>query len=170
MDLGSGVGKFVAQSYLEWPAVVCAVGIELEEIRAERATAAWEAMVLDGRADDVRRQALDLVRPGGARCVAAATDSVSLIQGDMLRAEVGEATHIFVSSLCFSTGVLARLVRKLSSEATNLKVVATLREFPCELPGFALAKRIEADMSWTADGASVYIYERHAVDAPPYRG
>ena len=52
-DLGSGVGKLVAQAYLEWPGVARAFGVELSKSRAQRALEAWQALLLS---DEVRKR------------------------------------------------------------------------------------------------------------------
>eukprot|EP00971_Amphidinium_carterae_P032409 638273-Amphidinium_carterae.1 len=41
-----------------------------------------------------------------------------------------EATHIYIASLCFNEGMLARVAEKLAREARQLIAVATLLRFP----------------------------------------
>eukprot|EP00438_Fugacium_kawagutii_P031925 Skav214800 [mRNA] locus=scaffold740:101049:110255:- [translate_table: standard] len=55
-DLGSGVGKLVVQSYLEWPGVKRALGVELSATRAKFAWEAWESLLIS---DEVHRPGED---------------------------------------------------------------------------------------------------------------
>lgn len=55
---------------------------------------------------------------------------VKLVEGDMLAADVGEATHIFLSSLCFGPQLMEQITEKLSKEAVKLQCLATLRALP----------------------------------------
>lgn len=171
MDLGSGVGRLVAQAYLEWPSVLRSVGVELSPTRWGRAVSAWESMTFDGDADDIRASAMKLARGcdcrragdmvgDSATAAAPAAEAVQLLQGDLLAADVSKATHIFVASLCFNDALLDRLTDKLANEATRLRTVATLRRFPQGLPGFNITGRIRIETSWNGKGEVTWLYER----------
>ncbi|CAJ1422810.1 unnamed protein product [Effrenium voratum] len=157
MDLGSGVGKLVVQAYLEWPSVRSAVGIELAKERAEEASEAWACLVSSGLAQSLR-SALG----GGV-----AGEDVHLLQGDMLTADLSQATHIFISSLCLGDHLLGKLVEKLSREATSLNSLASLRALPrSRTAGFCYVGSIYAEMTWTGvEGTRVLLYRRAIVDA-----
>ncbi|CAJ1343481.1 unnamed protein product [Effrenium voratum] len=157
MDLGSGVGKLVVQAYLEWPSVRSAVGIELAKERAEEASEAWACLLSSGLAQSLR-SALG----GGV-----AGEDVHLLQGDMLTADLSQATHIFISSLCLGDHLLGKLVEKLSREATSLHSLASLRALPrSRTAGFCYVGSIYAEMTWTGvEGTRVLLYRRAIVDA-----
>mmetsp|Transcript_125441 Transcript_125441/g.354852 ORF Transcript_125441/g.354852 Transcript_125441/m.354852 type:complete len:301 (-) Transcript_125441:264-1166(-) len=164
VDLGSGVGKFVALAYLEWPSVARAVGVELSSARSARARAAWEDLTARGEVQMLRGTALEL--PGNfsrTPPTQPAADAVLFIQGDMFLQDVREATHVYVASLCFHDPMLDRLARKLAAEGTRLSFVATLRRFPHGMNGFDEVGHVTAEMSWTrgfGGGATVYVYRR----------
>lgn len=166
MDMGSGVGKFVVQAYLEWPRVVQSVGVELSKTRAARASDAWEAMMLEGDAQDLRLAALDVSTLGAAAKRTAPSglaDGVRLHQGDMLEQDISNVTHLYLASLCFSDSLMVRLAAKISTEGVNVLCVATLLPFPSELRGFEVSGTLRANMSWTRErgvGALVTIYTR----------
>eukprot|EP00929_Paragymnodinium_shiwhaense_P054854 TRINITY_DN27495_c0_g3_i3.p1 TRINITY_DN27495_c0_g3~~TRINITY_DN27495_c0_g3_i3.p1 ORF type:complete len:336 (+),score=58.63 TRINITY_DN27495_c0_g3_i3:88-1095(+) len=172
-DLGSGVGKLVAQAYLEWPSVGKAFGVELSEERSDCAEAAWKELVKSGQAASLRAAAEGLSTStgrtststrGAGQQEAGSTmqPAVQFIAGDLLEADVADVTHLFLSSLCFEEGLMAQLASKLDSEATSLQAVATLQKFPVgSLVGFAEVCVTAAEMSWTgAGGAPVFVYER----------
>lgn len=165
MDLGSGVGKLVAQAFLEWPAVVRAVGVELSATRASRAQAAWGAAVDSGEAARLRSAALALAGRAdeGGSSYAANVQGLELLQGDLFAADVSQATHIYVASLCFSGDMLLRVARKLADEAPRLQTVVSLARFPKGIHGYRHERIIEAQMTWTMwmnRGASTHIYTR----------
>ncbi|CAK0889231.1 unnamed protein product, partial [Prorocentrum cordatum] len=145
MDLGSGVGKLVAQAYLEWPAVVRAVGVELSHTRAASARAAWGDLSASGDAAELRAAAAAL----GSGPRPPAPGEIVFLEGDLFEVDVSEATHIYLASLCFSDGMLSRVAGKLSAEAARLRAVASLRRFPGGLPGFEGNGSVEARMSWS---------------------
>lgn len=171
MDMGSGVGKFVVQAYLEWPRVVQSIGVELSKTRSARANAAWEAMVLEGDAQALRQAALDLPRTGGVRSwnpPCRVSQGVRLVEGDMLDQDISNVTHLYLASLCFCDSLMVRLAEKISAEGVNVVSVATLMQFPSELHGFEVSGTLRANMSWTSqrgEGASVTMYARSTSSA-----
>lgn len=163
VDLGSGVGKFVARAFLEWPSVVRAAGVELSGSRSAHARAAWGAAVASGTVHSLRSAARSLLgRADAAPPDPFPADAVSFVEGDMLLQDIGGVTHLYTSSLCFPDGMLHRLSEKLAAEGGRLEVVATLRRFPRGIRGFRPPDRIEAQMSWTrrTGGAAVHLYRR----------
>jgi len=162
MDLGSGVGRFVVQAHLEWPNVASAHGVELSPTRAARASKAWRELETSGEAAALRSAALALAQDVGGLSKAIPKGTVSLTQGDLFVADVGEITHAFVASLCFNDAMLSRLAKKLEMDAPKLQAITSLRPFRPDLHGFLPPSRINAEMSWTktTGGSQVYVYRR----------
>jgi hypothetical protein len=154
VDLGSGVGKLVIQAYLELPVLTKSMGIELSCCRHEVAVQAWERLVLARSSggkeddDDDDHSLLDISKSGA---------SLELVQADFFNVDVSRATHIYVSSLCFTQQMMQQLEEKLYTQAINLECVASLQAFS---PGLFGEPRIEyVEMSWTRpQGAEVYVY------------
>eukprot|EP00434_Breviolum_minutum_P008394 symbB.v1.2.007407.t2/scaffold452.1/size203995/20 len=117
-DLGSGV-----QSYLEWPGVKRALGVELSTTRAKHAWEAWESLLLNDEAFELRQMALSLAGEDEAPNPA---EEVQLLKGDLLDVDISEATHVYVSSLCFPESLIFDVSMKLK-EAPQLRAVASLQ-------------------------------------------
>eukprot|EP00928_Gymnodinium_smaydae_P040758 TRINITY_DN27613_c0_g1_i1.p1 TRINITY_DN27613_c0_g1~~TRINITY_DN27613_c0_g1_i1.p1 ORF type:complete len:363 (-),score=64.08 TRINITY_DN27613_c0_g1_i1:109-1161(-) len=163
IDLGSGVGKVVAQAIVEWPAVRSARGVELSAARSTRAREVWKEFLASGEATKLRQAALarrNVDSSAAATSAVSAVESVRFEEGDMFLANVRDVTHIFVPSLCFGDKMLQRLSEKLSSEADAAKVVATLRPFPNGISGFDKVETFVAHMSWMASGVRTHLYKR----------
>jgi hypothetical protein len=152
-DLGSGAGKLVVQSYLELPRIQRSVGVELAPSRHDSAVKAWEGLVQSGLASELRLNHPDATTNDDDA-------SLELIAGDLFHADVSEATHIYVSSLCFTDDMMRRLEEKLTCSSSKVKSVASLRAFPTHL--FGTRPRVEyVEMSWTkrqGTGCAVYVY------------
>jgi len=164
VDLGSGVGKLVTQAYLEWPAVKRSIGVELSQERSARAVEAWRQCSTEGFAKALRGQASMLGRTHGDSNQALLQESVSepeFWQVDFFQADLTEATHVYIASLCFSDALLERLSGKLATEAPNLQAVASLRRFPSGLDGFEEVGNVIAQMTWSlGGGTTTYLYKR----------
>jgi hypothetical protein len=150
----------VVQSYLELPRIQRSVGVELAPSRHESAVKAWERLVQSGLADELRSN-----HPHATTNEDEDDDddaSLELILGDLFHVDVSEATHIYVSSLCFTDDMMHRLEEKLKCSSSKVKSVASLREFPMHL--FGTRPRVEyVEMSWTkrqGTGCAVYVYSR----------
>ena len=152
LDLGSGVGKLVIQTWLEVPRLKRVVGVELEASRHDSAIRAC---------NDVEMQARALRDSLGDQSSVFCTDaSVQFIQGDLFHVNVSDVTHVYVASLCFTSEMMERLADKLVNEASRLEVVATLKPFPTRFGGGKPAKEF-VEMSWTrssGEGCAVYFY------------
>ncbi|CAE8586064.1 unnamed protein product, partial [Polarella glacialis] len=173
MDLGSGVGRLVVQAFLEWPAVRHAVGVELCAARSAYALQAWCRLLDSGEAHALRLKVLALAR-SGPREEGHPTEQqeqeqeqeqqqqVMFIEGDLLAADVSQATHIYLSSLCFGDDLMASTVGKLASEARSLEKIASLRPLPkSREAGFRYTGSVMVEMTWTdAQGTRVLLYER----------
>lgn len=142
-DLGSGANRFIVQACIQHPGIR-GVGIELA---ASRHAVAAAASARDGW-------------PPGA----------SARQADLLRAEIEDATKVYVASLVFPGAFMARLGERLAT-LPKLETVATLKRFPvcddgsCALHGFAedVAAGKYVEVTWGV--AWVHLYRRVAPDA-----
>merc|ERR1712183_404810 len=82
MDLGSGVGKLVAQAFLEWPGVIRAVGIEMFASRTKRARDAWNAVVSSGEKEALRSSARSLAA-SSVTLARPENEEIIFVQGDL---------------------------------------------------------------------------------------
>ena len=163
-DLGSGGGRLVIQSHLELPSVVKSVGIELSPSRHKVAAQTWERIVKDGDADRIRKLAEQSwgIEVNNDDIIA----GIELHEGDLFELDISQATHMYLSSLCFSDEMLVRLVDKIEVEGVSLQTVASLRMLPRnnkanrrKLGGEPWMEFLE--MSWNkarGDGCPVYFY------------
>lgn len=179
-DLGSGGGRLVIQSHLEIPSVVKSVGIELSPSRHAIAIQTWQGLLLSGEAKRIRQLAEKAF--GISSYDNNAPPQVELHEGDLFLLDISEATHMYVSSLCFSENMLERLVDKIEREGTALQTLASLRLLPlknrklkqkCDDSG---TRKVElgsnpwmefVEMSWTkarGDGCPVYFYSVKKLD------
>ena len=172
-DMGSGVGRFVMQTFMEMPRVSKSLGIELAPLRHQHAVTAWDQ--LKSKAENIRN---DINCQDGGSIVEDAT--VEFVQADFLEADLSEVTHMYVSSLCFTEDMMYELAAKLEHGAPNLQCVATLRSFPKKfekkgildrksyevvhkLFGTMILRTEYVDMSWTSligNGNAVYVYTK----------
>lgn len=154
VDLGSGLGRFVVQAFLEFPKVASSVGVELSETRWKKAGEAWEALKASRKAEELRSAS----SPG----YPVDLDQVRLLQGDMLEADLSTVTHIFVNSPCFSHDLMHKLSQKLESDGTKLQTVATFQKFPNGLQGFSSQEDVNVEVSWILSGYPLHVYQRQA--------
>lgn len=120
MDLGSGTGKLVAQACLEIDGLAKATGIELSPSRHEVALLSRERLkAYHAENSDNFSECFDI-------------DKLHLLEGNLFAADISTATHIYVSSLCFTPQMMIQLETKLLEEgmANRLKTVASLRKLP----------------------------------------
>jgi hypothetical protein len=169
MDLGSGAGKLVIQACLELPHLRRAVGVELSPTRHQAAMTAKHRLKLlhhpvtnnnqllppqlheNSRPPQRDKQQQQRRRPYYDDA------SLQLIEDDLLNADLSDATHIYVASLCFPPKLMRQLQDKLQQEAPNLRCVASIRTFP-SLPVVSRMEYVE--MSWTKPkGMQVYFYD-----------
>lgn len=150
-DLGSGVGRMVLQVGLDYCSpgpVRRSVGVELSQERHTAAVDAWQRMRAE-LALGGEREALD-----EATC--------ELIHGDILDAQLSEATIAWVANSFFTEEFLQRLCDKLAVEAPQLQFVGfndALGEWGVELRGFSLDAALHVPMSWDGE-ATAYVYKR----------
>ncbi len=105
--------------------------------------------------------------------------SVELYEGDLFELDISAATHIYVSSLCFTEEMMERIVDKIEMEGESLQILASLRVLPLKDRWRKLSewdedvlkrRKVElgtkpwtefVEMSWTkatGDGCPVYFY------------
>jgi SAM-dependent methyltransferase len=135
-DLGSGVGKVVAQIYTTTKARKC-VGIELSPTRHK---SAQEALVRMGKKG--------LIQKGR---------TISFKQGNILDENLKDATVVFMCSTCFSPELMNKITDKLAAGRKGL-VVVTLKQLPHD-KRFRLDKTEKMKMTWSAS-SPVYLYRR----------
>jgi hypothetical protein len=130
-DLGSGVGRLVAQAYMELPRVDRIVGVELGPSRHEAALTGWNLIQSNARRvrQSAAREELSL------RLVDNASDDIcpcrlEFHEANLFDTDVSDATHVYLASLCFTEEMMADIAQKLIREAPQLQCVATLKEFP----------------------------------------
>ena len=121
-DLGSGAGRLVAQAWLELAPssiIQSARGVELAPSRHQAAQQAWASLVAAGDTPS----AATLAKAG------VAAHAPSFLLESILEADLSQATHVYVASLCMSDELLDALWVRLRDEAPRLQVVASIREF-----------------------------------------
>ena len=137
-DLGSGIGKFVIQMYLQSSVKKC-IGIELSQSRAEKANQALKALL--------KKTPLEQHR------------SLQFIHQNVSQAALDDATIVFMCSTCFSDRLLEEILHKLSACTKGLRVIS-LRSLP-KNEHFSLEKQLELPMTWSK-GSPVYLYRKIA--------
>jgi len=125
-DLGSGAGKLVVQMFLE-NVVTSSVGIELSTNRHSLAEEAWGNLQKSSAIS--RKYATYKVQQQGEHC--AEVPRVRFINEDFLDADFTDATHLFVSSLCFPENLTTKITERIvknHQELGRLKFVAALSD------------------------------------------
>lgn len=158
-DLGSGAGKFVDQAYVTTP-VKKAAGIELSKTRYEMAQARVpqiQALAeISAEFDYVLNQALTGKTAQRTRIVPSKT--IEFINENILKADLSDATVIFMCSTCFSDELMQKIVDKLADLREGLRVL-TLKDLPPH-EHFKLVRQYQLPMSWSksSPGSPVYLY------------
>lgn len=134
-DLGAGVGKVVLLAAITTP-VARAIGLELASQR-----------VADGQRALTAARAQRL--PGSRRA--------ALIEADILRHPLDDATVVYTCSTAFPSGFMRRLQRRLA-QLPRLRTVVSLQDFD-EHRGFELIDTVRLDASWKRR-TNVHIYAR----------
>lgn len=158
-DLGSGAGKFVDQAYLTTP-VKKAAGIELSKTRYEMAQARVpqiQALAeISAEFDYVLNQAL--AGKAAQRVRIAPSKTIEFINENILKADLRDATVVFMCSTCFSDELMQQIVDKLAGLQEGLRVL-TLKDLPAH-EHFKLVRQYQLPMSWSksSPGSPVYLY------------
>lgn len=136
VDLGAGVGKVVLLAAMS-TAVGSALGVELSATRVA-----------------VARQALERARRARVR----GARRVRLLEADMLRCPLDDATVIYTCSTAFSSAFMRRLVRRLA-KLPKLHTLVSLQDLDPHR-AFELREVLRLDASWTRR-TQVYVYSRN---------
>ncbi len=151
-DLGSGVGKVVMQIFLNTPAHKV-IGLELSASRnsnAQQALNSFQSMLHYSRYKYINNKKREL----------------AFHNEDILKANIDDATIIYMCSTCFAPELLEKLVDKFEAVGRKgighkeLKII-TLKELPdYQAHGFHLDRTYSLSMSWSKNGATspVFVY------------
>jgi SAM-dependent methyltransferase len=134
-DLGSGVGRMTTKMYLDSP-LKKSVGIELSDSRHTYAMAIQQEL-----------KAKKKLIPGR---------TLDFKKGDILKANLDDATIVYTASTCFSDEFMKKLTNKLAALKKGLKVF-TLRPL-VKHDKFKLVKEFQLPMTWSTN-VTVYWYE-----------
>jgi len=136
-DLGSGVGKVVVQAYLDFP-FKKSVGIELSDDRHSKAA-------------NIRDQL-------NKRKLIKTDRSLEFIRGDIAKADISDATVIYMCSTCYPAELMQTLLERLADLEKGLRVI-TLKSFPDSFAryGFTKTKKYTLPTTWSK-GSSVHVY------------
>jgi len=137
VDLGSGIGKVCVQVFLATTVGACR-GIELSAPRHRQA--------------EVARQRLQADYPA----FFAAGRGLHFVQGDILAADIGDATVVFLCARLFGDALMTGIARKLAAGCPRLRHVLSTREFP--FPGLAVSDTLTVHSAYAPQGESLWIY------------
>jgi hypothetical protein len=142
-DLGSGVARLVVQMVLDNPvAINKSVGVELSKERHDIAASALSRI----RSSDYSSELLS---------------KVELANADALKYNFSDATHIFISSLCFPRQVLEGM-QDIILDLGDIRVVAALNRLDkLELSSEWEVRDASLQMTWGAYG-SAKIYRKYS--------
>ncbi|CAB9526263.1 Histone methylation protein DOT1 [Seminavis robusta] len=163
-DLGSGAGKLVIQMFLENVTSI-AIGVELCKPRHVMAVKAWEDLQgACGLSDEDTICRIPLLEEAGQEKLVD-KDRVQLWNQDIVDADFSNATHIYLSSLCFPIDLadhVANIIMDNHRRHGKLKVVialSALKPFETEENQQLWKKTIQLlHMTWGFSSAKVYTY------------
>jgi Histone methylation protein DOT1 len=142
-DLGSGTGKVIFQVYMQVPRLSHAVGVELSPTRHHAAVRAYKhaatatACTTDknntnennkSRLDEARASMMSMLTTVFAAVGCSSRTStrsnhllanIELLQGDLFSLDLSNATHIWISSVCFPRKMMEKVSHKIVSESTT---------------------------------------------------
>ena len=133
-DLGSGVGKFVIQTYLTTD-VKKSCGIELSGTRYELAVKALATMEAEKLFDPLR--------------------DLRFKNANIITSDFSDATIIFLCSTCYSDELMQKITDKFQKLKPGVKI-ASLREFKNPV-NFKKIDTLHLPMTWS-ESSPVYIY------------
>ena len=125
-DLGSGAGKLVVQMFLEKVTSI-SVGVELSKRRHDLAVKSWTS--LQEAAGLSRDDVVCKIRNKDGQLVE--QDRVILLNKDMVKTDFSDATHIYLSSLCFPRALADRAALRMMDNYQRhgkLKVILSLTD------------------------------------------
>jgi hypothetical protein len=148
-DLGSGLGKVALQVFLSTDAGHV-VGVELAESRHNGAVEALEAL-------RIRYPSLASELTGGR--------TLQFLHEDILKADLSNATVIWMGSLAFPKELLAKVGMRILDQVRDGCKVLTMLEFPVIQPDQRKMQLVKkgsflVDVRWTSKhGSKAYLYE-----------
>ncbi len=171
IDLGSGLGRVVMSAALKLP-VAKSIGVELLGYRHEMAQERFQKLLAVGEQALAALPAppapdAPLQLPSGATTTAKhlldLRSRVQLIEQDMFKADVSQASLVFVYSTCFAP-LMDALGDKLARELPEHCLVSTTT-YALKHPAFRLIQQFPSNtLAWT----TVFLYERvGALDTLP---
>lgn len=153
MDLGSGLGKLVADAAI-LAGASRSIGVELSDFRWSEGCKALGMIAsnLDGGGTGGSGAG------GGHR--GGLMRHMELRRGNMLHADVSSADVVYVASLCFRPGLMEQLRAVLARKLKTGARVASLRRFPSG-PRLVLQATLRVPMDWSAPGdpQPVFVYK-----------
>lgn len=160
-DLGSGAGKFVMQVYLTTQAKK-AVGIELCKTRCEMAQERAEKIrTIAELSSRCAYEIGDVLANVETKNIIKISDSktIEFNNENILKADLSDATIVFMCSTCFSDELMQKIVDKLAGLQEGLRVL-TLKDLPPH-DHFKLVRQYQLPMSWSksSPGSPVYLYK-----------
>ena len=137
-DLGSGVARLVVQMVLDNPiAINKSVGVELSKERHDVASSVLSRL----RSSEYKSDLLS---------------KVELSNADALEYDFSDATHIYISSLCFPRQVLEEL-QNIILTLDNVRVVAALNRLDkLESSSDWVVRTVHVQMTWGSGSAKIY--------------
>lgn len=137
-DLGSGVGKFVAQVYLRTTAKRV-VGIELAKNRHERAVIAKER---------IKKMRPDLY-----------LDQMQFIEANFLEMDIKDATFIYIANTMFSVEFMDNICKVLTELPNKVRLVL-LKPFSKKCGRYRKISEQLFQVSWLKRGDRAVIYQK----------
>eukprot|EP00873_Tetraselmis_striata_P028752 jgi/Tetstr1/449016/TSEL_036241.t1 len=140
-DLGSGLGRLVLQAHLDW-GVARAVGVELSAERHNKGVLAAQRLASQHALDPARR--------------------ISLINGNLLTADVSDATCVYLACTCWDSDFMTQVLRVLEAGAPRLRwLVCTEsleRKFGLQPAWLQLDRCERVSQTWAPDGYPLHVY------------
>lgn len=141
MRVRSGVGRLTVQIYLDNAGLVQkSVGVELSAARHDIASDALRRL----------RQSMPRTSTG-----------IEFIHANALEADLTDATHVYLSSLCFPESVVEAISMRLLTEAPQLRAVAALSDLESLDAAGWTRSTLQVQMSWGSGW--VRMYQRHQI-------
>jgi hypothetical protein len=154
IDMGSGLGKVVMSAALSLPFAHC-TGVELLPYRHRMAGERLEKMLAIGARGLAAISHSEADQAAAAEALAKLQSRITFIEQDMFKADVSEASLIFIYSTCFAP-LMPALADKLAREMREHSLVSTTT-FGLRHPAFVQVLHLPAQ---TAAWTDIFVYER----------
>jgi hypothetical protein len=139
LDLGSGLGKLIAQVFLNTP-IKEARGIELEPALYQQSMTALRR---------IQEDLPDFFKAGRA---------IHFLNDDFLTTPYTDATVVLATATCFSQSMLERIGQQIE-KTPSIRLVLSLRPIPT-LYRLPFTRTVRVECSW--DAALCYVYEKQS--------